>query len=64
MNYSDKDLLDAAEILQNYLLDNTEEVFEELPLIDDARYLILQFLDEKNKRGIYNKRGEKCTQAQ
>jgi len=39
-------LREAETILANYLLDNTEKVFEELPEIDQARGLIQEALGD------------------
>ena len=42
-----REKLEAAEhILNNWLVDNTERVFEEEPEIDTARGLLLEVLEE------------------
>jgi hypothetical protein len=49
INYKSKKALREAEtILASYLLDNTEQVFEELPEIDEARRLIQEALGDFN----------------
>jgi hypothetical protein len=39
------DLEEIEHRLTDYLMDNTEEVFEELPEIDDARSAVQEFLE-------------------
>lgn len=46
MNPNIKVLVSRAEsILNEWLVDNTEEVFEEQPEIDDARGLLIEAID-------------------
>ena len=46
MNGRDK-LVQAEALLNEWLADNTENVFEEEPEIDDARGLILEVLERE-----------------
>lgn len=40
-----KKLTEAIDILTDYLMDNTEEVFEELPEIDEVRSILLELMN-------------------
>lgn len=40
-----KKLREAESLLNNYLVDATEEVFEEIPEVDEARGLLIELID-------------------
>lgn len=42
----------VEQMLADYLVDNTEDVFEEIPEIDDARGLVVEVIEELEGRDV------------